>query len=178
MLIDRFMPVFDFNEFHSKKVDIHPKGYQLMLSTDFSKSFLIRYLFKFRGISPHVATIHDFTKFGFVILDEMRGHEIILGMISTSSNFNRCRLRFTPEEFLNDKDPLHIKAVINLRISESNRFSFISTETRILCGSAEIKRKFRWYWIVVEPFSRLIRRQMLGQIKKQLKVHSKLQKAL
>ena len=178
MLIDRFMPEFDFQEFHSKQVNYHPDIYEQMLTADFSRSFLIKNLFRLRGIRSHVATIFDMTKFGFGILDEKTGEEIVLGMISTSPIFNKCRIKFSPQEFLNDKDPLHIKAVINFRISHLKEYSIISTETRVLCGSSKMKNQFRLYWFFVEPFSSLIRRQMLGQIKKQLRVHSKYQGVL
>jgi hypothetical protein len=44
--------------------------------------------------------------------------------------------------------------------------STVVTETRIVCTDDEARRKFGWYWRLVGPFSALIRRIVLGQIKR------------
>jgi hypothetical protein len=42
----------------------------------------------------------------------------------------------------------------------------LSTETRVLCGDAATRRRFRWYWRVIRPGSGLIRRAMLASIRR------------
>jgi hypothetical protein len=40
----------------------------------------------------------------------------------------------------------------------------LSTETRIRCADARVRRTFRRYWLVVHPGSALIRRAMLAAV--------------
>jgi hypothetical protein len=44
----------------------------------------------------------------------------------------------------------------------------ITTETRVLCGDAASRRRFRRYWFFVRPFSGLIRIVMLRAIRRQV----------
>jgi hypothetical protein len=93
--------------------------------------------------------------------------EIVFGIISKTGTFSSCTPHFSPEEFINDTEPEHIKSVINFRLETINlKDSVISTETRVLCGSKRMKNKFRIYWFFVQPFSSLIRKMMLREIKK------------
>jgi hypothetical protein len=179
MLIDHYLPAYNFREYHKVGIDhIDPYMYEAMLRADISRSFTIRTLFWLRGIKVQVASIQDMTKLGFILLDEKQDEEIVYGVISTSPTFSQCRLQFSPEQFKQDRHPGHIKAVINFKINSDAEQSFISTETRVLCGSAYIKRKFSLYWFFVEPFSKLIRKKMLDQIKKQVEKRSGVEEAL
>ncbi|MEM5327674.1 hypothetical protein VSR34_13850 [Paraburkholderia sp. JHI2823] len=45
--------------------------------------------------------------------------------------------------------------------------TLLSTETRVFCPNSETRRKFAPYWYVIRPVSGLIRRRMLGRIRKQ-----------
>jgi hypothetical protein len=44
--------------------------------------------------------------------------------------------------------------------------TLLSTETRVVCGDAASRRKFRLYWLVVRPFSGWIRIVMLRAIRR------------
>jgi len=44
--------------------------------------------------------------------------------------------------------------------------TLLSTETRIVCGDAASRRKFRLYWLVVRPFSGLSRLLMLRAVRR------------
>ena len=58
MLIDKYLSVYDFNEFHSIKVNALSNGmYHKMLSCDMSQSFLVRLLFRLRGMPGHLYSI-------------------------------------------------------------------------------------------------------------------------
>jgi hypothetical protein len=172
MLIDKYLSHYHFSEYHRIKINAaRADVYDSMLQTEVNKSWIILLLFRLRGM-PTKGVISDMEKFGFTKLEEQEGQEIVYGMISTSWIFGQCKYKFLPAEFITDKNPGHIKAAINFHVSEkSNDTCYVSTETRVFCGSNKIKNKFRIYWFVVYPFSRLIRKLMLVQIKKQL--HSK-----
>jgi hypothetical protein len=40
----------------------------------------------------------------------------------------------------------------------------LTTETRVACADAASRRRFRLYWLVVRPFSGLIRTAMLSAV--------------
>jgi hypothetical protein len=168
MLIDKYLARFHFREYHFKRINHQSENsYELMLHTDASNSPVIKLLFRLRGMPPG-GRISEMEKLGFTKLEEKKGEEIVYGMISTTWIFGQCRHVTTPKEFIDDEDPKRIKAVINFRIDENGSGSTISTETRVLCGSRSMKKKFRIYWFVVQPFSRLIRKLMLNEIKRNI----------
>lgn len=170
MLIDKYLSAYDFNEFHSIKVNAPAKGiYEKMLSCDVSRSFLVRFLFRLRGMPKHLYTINHLTHMGFVRLDEQPGKEIVYGIFTTSPTFNCCMSNITPASFIQNTDASIIKAVINFHIKEQDSLAhIISTETRVWCGSKKMRRKFKLYWFFVKPFSQLIRKAMLKEMKYQI----------
>ena len=170
MLIEDYLPVYDFKESHSIRVNTSSNDiYQKMLHADFSKSTIINFLFRIRGIPKGLYTIEHITKMGFIKLDEEPGKEILFGMITNSPVFNKCQSNISPSDFSLKSGEARIKAVINFKVNDQGFSNYvISTETRILCGSKQMKLKFRVYWFFVKPFSQLIRKSMLKQIIKQL----------
>ena len=58
--------------------------------------------------------------------------------------------------------PGTIKAAVDFRAEPAARGSCLSTETRVLAADARARRAFRLYWLVVGPFSALIRRRWLA----------------
>lgn len=168
MLIDKYLPKFHFSEYHFKRINHKSENiYQLMLQTDVNNSPIIKLLFRLRGMPPG-GKINEMEKLGFTKLEEKNVEEIVYGMISTTWIFGQCLYVTTPEEFIIDQDPQHIKAVINFRVEENGYGSTISTETRVLFGSSKMKRKFQIYWFFVQPFSKIIRRQILNIIKRSI----------
>ncbi len=170
MLINKYLPAYQFSEFHSVSVHGFFNGiYQVMLQTDFSTNTLIKLLFRLRGMPTESFTIERLTELGFIKLHEEPGKEIIYGMVTDSPMFNTCQPISSPIEFIQDSDPAIIKAVINFKLQEvSNSRHIISTETRIWCGSKAMKSKFKYYWFFVKPFSQLIRKSMLRQLTHQI----------
>jgi|SRR5579875_3140600 len=170
MLIDKYLSAYDFNEFHSIKVNAPANGiYEKMLSCDISRSFLVRFLFLLRGMPKHLYTIGHLTNMGFIKLDEQPGKEIVYGIVTTSPTFNCCQSNVTPASFIQNKDASVIKAVINFHLQQDSYSNHvISTETRVWCGSKALKARFSLYWFFVKPFSQLIRKAMLKEMKKQI----------
>jgi hypothetical protein len=168
MLIDKYLPVYDFQEAHSIKIKVRStETYEKMLHCDVSESFLIRFLFGLRGIKINRYTISHIPEMGFIKLDEIPGQEIVYGMVTTSPMFNCCDPNSTPSMFLEKTQGAILKGVINFHLSnEDSSTQIISTETRIWCGTKKLRSKFRLYWFFVKPFSQLIRRSVLRQIKR------------
>jgi hypothetical protein len=170
MLIDKYLSAYHFNEVHSIEVNGFVSGiYQKMLHCDFSNSSLIKFLFSLRGIPKKVYSIENLTNIGFIKLDEEAGKEILFGMVTDNAMFNTCQSNVSSKEFLQKSDDTIIKAVINFKLQEnSSSQHVISTETRVWCGNRKMKSKFKYYWFFVKPFSQLIRKSMLKQMKQQI----------
>lgn len=161
------MPSYDFNECHSIDLRTSAKDvFQKMLSCNFSKSLLIKVLFSLRGLRKNIYTIDHLTKMGFIKLEEDPGKEILFGMITNKPMFNSCKTLISAEEFIFISDNSLIKAVINFQVQDRGSSEHtISTETRVWCGNKQLKSKFTYYWFFIKPFSQLIRKAMLQQMK-------------
>lgn len=170
MLIDKYLSVYAFNEFHSIKINASSNGiYKKMLSCDISCSFLVKFLFRLRGMPKHLSTIEHLSSMGFIKLDEQPDKEILYGIVTTSPTFNCCQSNLSPTSFVENTSPSIIKAVINFQLQEQKNLThIISTETRIWCGSREMRAKFRLYWFFIKPFSQLVRISILKQMKRQI----------
>ena len=73
----------------------------------------------------------------------------------------------TIEEFHGLTDPGVAVAAMNFVVESraSGRGTRLFTETRVRCLGASSRRWFRLYWLVIRPFSGLLRRAMLRGIK-------------
>ena len=169
-MIENYLPNYHYRETHSLKIPSSSVDvYQQMLNCDLSQSRMIRFLFWVRGMRQKLFTIKDITNLGFIKLDEKPGEEILFGIVSNSPTFDGCEIIKSHSEFINQQNGNIIKAVINFRIDNGSKSNqFISTETRVWCGSKKIKKGFQIYWFFVKPFSQIVRKSMLYQIKKQL----------
>lgn len=95
---------------------------------------------------------------GSVVLDDVPGEGIVLGL---TGQFWRLRggaagrgpRPRTAEEFLAYDRPDACKAVIDFRVGPA----LLSTETRVHVPDPAARRRFRRYWLVIRPFSGLIR---------------------
>ena len=126
MLIDEYLSGYDFNELHSIKVNASANSiYEGMLSCDVSRSFLIRFLFRLRGMPKHLYTIDHLTNMGFVKFDEQPGKEIVFGIITTSPTFDCCLSNVTPASFIQNTNASIIKAAIDFRLHEESNSTHI-----------------------------------------------------
>lgn len=107
-------------------------------------------------------------RFGFTKLEEVPGEEIVLGI---AGKFWRHDGDLRPladrDAFLGFAEEGCVKAAWNLRVEPSDSgASVLSTETRIACFGQDASHKFRRYWMLVGPFSGLIRRALLRGIRR------------
>jgi len=72
----------------------------------------------------------------------------------------------TIEEFRGLSDPRFAVAAMNIAVEAlAPARTRLFTETRVRCLGASSRRRFRLYWLVIRPFSGLLRRAMLRGIK-------------
>ena len=171
MLIDEFLPDYDFVERHD--IAIHAAGadiYRAANETDFSESFIIRWLFRLRGLSGQNVTLRSMRRSRFEILGETLNREMVIGLIGKFWTPGGGLQKINAESFKRFETPGFAKAVWNFSLDPEGVNTRLSTETRIKCTDAESKRRFGFYWMFIRPFSGLIRTEMLKLIKQKAEV--------
>jgi hypothetical protein len=186
MLIDDFLPAYDVAERH--QIDIHASLAEVHAAVrhlDLSGSVLIRWLFRWRGLPALLSsrrqspaglglTLNGLLKTGFILLGEKPPQELVLGLVGKFWTSSGCLQRLNAVEFQNFAAPGFAKAVWNFSLApQSNGRTKLCTETRVLCTDTMSRRRFRFYWLFIRPFSGLIRMEALRAIKRQ--VESELQ---
>ena len=164
-LIDKYLPEYTFNEIHEIVINSPiEKVYQVARNFDLSKSKLIVFLFKIRRLPTKRFNLQDLVKdLSFSNIEEQFPRENLIGFWA--------RTKIEPitnyKDFINNTISARIKVVWNFRFSSLNSIQTkVSTETRILCVHPVTKVLFSMYWLIVRPFSGIIRVKMLKIIKK------------
>ncbi|MDX6614455.1 MAG: hypothetical protein QOD75_3641 [Blastocatellia bacterium] len=180
MLIDYFMPLSDAAELHRIEIAAPREVvYEALWTTDLGGSPIIKSLLGLRSLPALVLhpaecrpvhrkiTLHTIIGSGFGKLAGNRDREIVLGVAGRFWRPVGNLLPFKEENFQGPVPAGTARAVWNFALSDvGNERTLLSTETRILCGDPSSRRKFRAYWLLVRPFSGLIRILMLRAIKR------------
>lgn len=173
--IDGFLPVYDFLANYDVRIHASPaQVYRSLLSCDFSDVWIVRLLMTLRSGKrlPRNRASGDWRRrlqgSGFILLSEVPEQEIVLGIVG---KFWRPdggrRLDITPDGFASFSEHGFAKAAWNFKLREDGEMTVLSTETRIKCFGTSAWRKFRAYWICIAPFSGMIRKAILKQVKRQ-----------
>jgi len=170
MLIDDFMPGYDFSEKHEINIRASAeKVYAAVNSTDISESWIIGGLLTLRGLgrrSAKTLTLRDMTKDGFAVLGEKPNEEILLGLAGKFWTLSGCVQNINAENFREFETKGYAKAAWNFALTKTGKGEILlGTETRVKCSDEESLASFGFYWRFVQPFSGLIRQEMLRLIK-------------
>lgn len=176
MLIDDFMPVWDFSEKHETVIRASVEDVSRALHTaDFSESFIVRWLLKLRGMSGENVTLASLKDTKFRILAEKENEEVVIGLAGKfwtptgamqdvdagnfrefdKPGFAKAAWNFTVHS-VNDKQP----------VTNSDPETRVTTETRIQCMDDKSRGSFGFYWTFIQPFSGWIRNEMLAVVKR------------
>jgi len=113
-------------------------------------------------------TLNGLQKIGFVILGELPNQELVLGLIGRFWSLRGDLQKIDPNAFKKFDRAGFAKAVWNFSLSpQPNGGTRVKTETRIHCLDVGSYQRFRRYWLVIGPFSGLIRKEILRALKKQ-----------
>ena len=172
--IDEYLTNPDFSARYEIRINAPaPVVYRCLLRSDFSELWLVRLLMTVRSgkrlpRSPLPCDLRQRLQgTGFVILAEGAGQELVLGVAGRfwRPDGGRCT-DLTPDEFSEFSHLGYAKAAWNFRLrSDSAETTLLSTETRIKCFGQAALWKFRLYWSLVGPFSGLMRKAILKQVK-------------
>jgi hypothetical protein len=107
-------------------------------------------------------------RFGFTVLEEVPGEELVLGVAGRFWRYDGDLRRIADREaFIAFSEDGCVKGAWNLRVEAAESGgSVLTTETRIRTFGSAAHRKFRLYWIFVGPFSGLIRRGLLRGVRR------------
>jgi hypothetical protein len=176
-LIDRFMPRCDVSEYHERAVQASgARTYAAIWDADLAAAWLVKGLLALRSIPAFLSspaarrpgprvTLREILRHGFCLLGEDPGREVVLGV---TGRFWKPTGNIVPSAAADFRAPLPpglARAAWNFVVQErGDGTSLLTTETRVACADVAALRSFRRYWLVVGPFSALIRRHMLRAI--------------
>ena len=159
--LDDYLPAYEFSERHWVAIDAPAARIDAAFrQVSIADLPLARALWWVRRLGrPYGDTAKPFIggELPGVVLEDVREEGIVLGL---TGQFWRLlggqrdsSAPTTAEEFRAYARPDVCKAVIDFRVGERS----LSTETRVHVADAVSRRRFRRYWLVVRPFSGLIR---------------------
>ncbi len=159
--LDEFLPVYEFSERHRLAIAASPERIDAAVrAVSLAEIPVARALWWLRRLGrPNGNVGQPFVSGALersVVLDDVPGEGVVLGL---TGQFWRLRggdagpRPRSREEFLAYDRPDACKAVIDFRVGPA----LLSTETRVHVPDAAARRKFRRYWLVILPFSGLIR---------------------
>ena len=185
-LLDSWMPACDVAARYSVRIDASPaKVYSTLLSTDFSRPWLVRALMGVRLLPALVrapvltwprlvrparsprASLADGQQSDFVRLEEVAPREIVLGITGRFWTL-AAEVSKIPRERFRDALPAGTaQAAWNFEVTEAAGGAELSTETRVRCADPATLRRFKIYWRLVAPGSGLIRYAILRQVRRE-----------
>jgi hypothetical protein len=175
VLIDAFLPTYDFNEVHSLEVDAPAaRLYDILTTADLRRPFIIRLLMGIRSLpsrlagapaDPRAISLRHVEEIGFTLLGENPPHEIVVGV---EGKFWKLDPEMCSPSEVNLGAPVpagRARAIWNFTVAPiTGARSRLTTETRIQCGDEDSRRRFGRYWRFVQPGSGLIRMAILRHV--------------
>jgi hypothetical protein len=186
LLIDQFLPEYGFAERH--EIEVRAPGeavFAAIRRADLGAALPVRFLLGLRALpgallgfprglrelGSHLTAslrLGDFEKQGFTILAEAPAHELVLGLEGRFWTARGCLRRVDARTFRLPQAPGTARAVWNFVVHEvSPGLTRLSTETRVRCADLMSHRRFGAYWLLIRPWSGLIRRYMLRAIRRE-----------
>lgn len=172
MLIDDYLPDYDFDEKHDIAIEADARRvYEALNEVDFSESAIVRWLLRLRGMTSSGLTLRSLSKSRFKKLDERPGNEMVIGLIGRFwTVFGDLQNIDSAGSFKKFAKPGYAKTAWNFSLAEDRGQTRLATETRIKCLDDASRRSFGRYWFFIEPFSGLIRMEMLKTIKRKAEI--------
>lgn len=192
LLIDQFLPTYDVGVVHADVFRAAPAQCYLVASElDLFQTPLIRTLIGIRGLPQRAAStvtrrrttttldasrrtfrFRDMVDLGWISLGETPGVELVLGQVSRpwKGVAVSTQVPTTPEQFRSFDEPGFAKIATSIRVDPyGNESSVLTMDTRVALTDDTSRRRFRRYWLIIGPFSALIRRMALRLLATELR---------
>jgi hypothetical protein len=169
--IDEWLPQYQVSASYSVLVHAsNEQTYAALKLANFSDLPIVRRLMRLRGYSigrSAPASKPASVTGAFLELVTVRPDEVVLGIAGRFWRPDGGIVRgLTPGEFKHFQRPGYAKAVWNFSLSHKAEETHLRTETRVQTFGRSATVLFRTYWLVVSPFSGLIRKAMLNEVKR------------
>ena len=181
LLIDEFVPRYDFAVVHASVLPARPEAcYRAALGVDLLRDPVIRTLLGLRSLPQRLADrlarqhrataaaeppppfrLGDMVRYGWIVLAEEPNVELVLGQIGQpwKSAGASSGPPVAPAAFADFDRPGFAKIAANIRVEPYGATASILTiETRVALTDPQSLRRFTRYWTLIRPFSALIRR--------------------
>ena len=160
MLLSEVLPEYDVRKRHAIALDLPAaRVWEAIHETRLGELRLARTLFRLRGL-PSAPDRGMLDLEGFRPLAESPGRELVLGAVGKPWSPRGGLVRGAdPRTF---REPGY--ALMALAIVYDG--TVLATETRVLCTDPRSRLLFRSYWLVVRPFSGLVRNDWLRAIER------------
>jgi hypothetical protein len=162
MLLDDVLPEWHYRERHRRRVNAAPERvFAAVRELTLAETPVARVLVRLRGMRPQrdAPIFEEMRRVGFEVEAEEPGRELAFAAIGQPWKV-RGGERRRGVDFRTFAEPGFAKMAFNFRFDGSA----LSTETRVLLTDEQSRRAFRRYWLVIRPFSGLIRRAWLRAI--------------
>ena len=178
MLLDTFLPRYDFAERHSRVIAAPARAvWEAIEAVTLAEMPVVGAFFALRSLPARLAgrpglpqvqhqpVLAQLPESGFVRLAEDPGRELVLGVIAQmwKRGGETAKIR-DGAQFLAFERADFVKAAMNFRLSDSIVGTRLETETRVLATDVGARRGFGRYWLLIRPASGLIRRIWLRAI--------------
>ena len=169
MPLDDFVPEYDARERHETVVRAPKEAVRRAVEQwRPEESFLWRLLLRLRGLGRPQGPLAAWAEaMGFLRLAETED-EVVYGQIGRFWALDEGGALISPrstEEFRRFNAPGYAVAAMSVRVEPlAPDRTRLSTETRVRALGPQAARRFRLYWLLVRPFSGLLRRSMLNGI--------------
>jgi hypothetical protein len=162
--LDEFLPEYDARERHERRVPGTPElAVAAALGTPVAPDGLVRALFRLRGLADGGSVLGALRSIGLKPLVE-EPDCIVLGAAGRPWSPRSRLVAF------DTAGPGQIRIVFDITATAAgDGTSMLATETRIAAMDAKARRAFRRYWLVVGPFSGVIRRRWLAAAERALR---------
>jgi len=158
--LDDALPRFDVNEVHSISLPCSAeRAVELALAAPAAPDRVTAALFRARGLPPETSILSLFGRMGFDTL----------AATPTEVVFAASGAPWRPSGGLRPFAagiPGTVRVAADIRATPVSGGCILSTETRVEAADDRARRAFRRYWLVVGPFSGLIRRRWLRAVER------------
>jgi hypothetical protein len=155
--IDSWLPTFDVGERHEVALPLSPEqALRRALAVPAASDGFVRLLFRLRGLRPSGSIEQFMAANGFTIL-ERTPTTYVVGLVTRGYRVregNAVAWRVVDA-------PRSVRIAADFRAEPAPGGSRLITETRVAASGRLALLGFRAYWLLVGPFSKLIRRRWL-----------------
>ena len=120
MLIDLFLPEYDFTETHDLKIRATAENiFRALNAVDLCESAVVRWLFRLRGLPTRGMTLREMQRLRFEVLGESENRELVLGLAGRFWTINGDLRKINSQNFREFNEKGFAKAAWNFLLDEA-----------------------------------------------------------